>query len=140
VATPWPQTPIAAVAGGAGALTDARADQRPPLLGTLLSQLAAQSAHEHEWAALVAAVSAGERAALRELYERTHAIVFTLSLRLLKNPANAADVTLESFHDVWREASRYDAARVSVVGWIMNLTRARAMERLRERGRPRPGQ
>jgi RNA polymerase sigma-70 factor (ECF subfamily) len=35
------------------------------------------------------------------------------------------------FHDVWRRASTYDPAGGSVVGWIMNQARSRAIDRLR---------
>ena len=34
-------------------------------------------------------------------------------------------------HDVWRRAPTYDAAGGSVVGWIMNQARSRAIDRLR---------
>jgi RNA polymerase sigma-70 factor (ECF subfamily) len=35
------------------------------------------------------------------------------------------------FHDVWLLAATYDAADGSVVGWIMNQARSRAIDRLR---------
>jgi RNA polymerase sigma-70 factor, ECF subfamily len=35
------------------------------------------------------------------------------------------------FHDVWRKASSYDPGNGSVVGWIMNQARSRAIDRLR---------
>src|SRR5439155_21144645 len=44
-------------------------------------------------------------------------------------------VTLDVFHDVWRRASAYDPAGGSVVGWIMNQARSRAIDRLRFEGR-----
>jgi RNA polymerase sigma-70 factor (ECF subfamily) len=40
-------------------------------------------------------------------------------------------VTLDVFHDVWRRAATYDPAGGSVVGWIMNQARSRAIDRLR---------
>jgi RNA polymerase sigma-70 factor (ECF subfamily) len=40
-------------------------------------------------------------------------------------------VTLDVFHDVWRRAATYDPADGSVVGWIMNQARSRAIDRLR---------
>jgi RNA polymerase sigma-70 factor, ECF subfamily len=39
------------------------------------------------------------------------------------------------FHDVWRRASTYDPAGGSVVGWIMNQARSRAIDRLRHEQR-----
>lgn len=90
---------------------------------------------ETEWRDLVAAVAAGDQLALRALYDRTHRLVFTLTLRILGNPASAEEVTLDVFHDIWRRASGYDGTGGSVLGWIMNQARSRAIDRLRFDGR-----
>jgi RNA polymerase sigma-70 factor (ECF subfamily) len=47
------------------------------------------------------------------------------------NRETAEEVTLDVFHEVWRRASSYDPANGSVVGWIMNQARSRAIDRLR---------
>jgi RNA polymerase sigma-70 factor, ECF subfamily len=86
---------------------------------------------ENEWVGLVRAIAAGDQLALHSLYERTHRIVFTLTLRITNNRETAEEVTLDVFHDVWRRASTYDPAGGSVVGWIMNQARSRAIDRLR---------
>src|SRR4029453_16907717 len=49
----------------------------------------------------------------------------------ITNPETAEEVTLDVFYDVWRNASTYDPANGSVVGWIMNQARSRAIDRLR---------
>lgn len=90
---------------------------------------------ETEWRELVAAVAAGDQLALRALFDRTHRLVFTLTLRILGNPASAEEVTLDVFHDIWRRASGYDGTGGSVLGWIMNQARSRAIDRLRFDGR-----
>src|SRR6185295_7957764 len=69
--------------------------------------------------------------ALSALYERAHRLVFTLMVRITNDYATAEELTVELFHDVWRRASRYDPAGGSVVGWIMNQARSRAIDRLR---------
>jgi hypothetical protein len=43
----------------------------------------------------------------------------------------AEELTVDVFHDVWRRASTYDPAGGSVVGWIINQARSRAIDRLR---------
>jgi RNA polymerase sigma-70 factor, ECF subfamily len=86
---------------------------------------------ESEWVELVRSVAAGDQRALQELYERAHRIVYTLSVRIVSNRETAEEVTLDVFHDVWRRASSYDPAGGSVVGWIMNQARSRAIDRLR---------
>jgi RNA polymerase sigma-70 factor (ECF subfamily) len=86
---------------------------------------------EQEWVALVRSVAGGDQLALHALYERSHRIVFTLIVRITANRETAEEVTLDVFHDVWRRASGYDPANGSVLGWIMNQARSRALDRLR---------
>jgi RNA polymerase sigma-70 factor (ECF subfamily) len=86
---------------------------------------------EDEWLQLVRAVAGGDQRALYFLYEQTHRIVFTLIVRITANRETAEEVTLDVFYDVWRKAATYDPANGSVVGWIMNQARSRAIDRLR---------
>jgi RNA polymerase sigma-70 factor, ECF subfamily len=86
---------------------------------------------ETEWVALVRAIAAGEQPALHALYERAHRLVFTLAVRICSSRETAEEITLDVFHDVWRSASGYDPANGTVVGWIMNQARSRAIDRLR---------
>ena len=86
---------------------------------------------EDEWLRLVRAIAGGDQGALHSLYERTHRIVFTLIVRITMNRETAEEVTLDVFYEVWRKASTYDPANGSVVGWIMNQARSRAIDRLR---------
>ena len=86
---------------------------------------------ERDWVVLVRAIAAGEQLALHALYERTHRLVFTLVVRLTGNRETAEELTLDVFHDVWRRAPRYDPANGTVLGWIMNQARSRAIDRLR---------
>ncbi len=100
---------------------------------------------EEDWVALVRSIATGDQRALRELYDRTHRVVFTLIMRIIRNRQLAEELTLDVFHDVWRRASRYDAAAGgSVIGWILNQARSRAIDRLRfemrkKRVNPEPG-
>ena len=88
-------------------------------------------ASEEEWLKLLRAIVGGDQCALHSLYEQTHRIVFTLIVRITMNRETAEEVTLDVFYDVWRKASTYDPANGSVVGWIMNQARSRAIDRLR---------
>jgi RNA polymerase sigma-70 factor, ECF subfamily len=89
------------------------------------------SVSEQDWVDLVRTIAARDQRALHALYERAHRIVFTLTMRITKNREIAEEVTLDVFHDVWRRASTYDPAGGTVVGWIMNQARSRAIDRLR---------
>src|SRR5215470_12896145 len=86
---------------------------------------------EHEWLRLVRAVGSGDQGALYSLYGQTHRIVFTLIVRTVMNRETAEEVTLDVFYEIWRRAASYDPANGSVVGWIMNQARSRAIDRLR---------
>src|SRR3981189_2388097 len=99
-------------------------------LGELLYAKSPALVPERDWAALVEAIAAGDQLALHALYERAHRIVFTLIMRITANRETAEELTVDVFHDVWRRASRYDPANGTVLGWIMNQARSRAIERL----------
>jgi len=86
---------------------------------------------EAEWAGLVRAIVSGDQRALHALFERTHRLVFTLIIRMTSSRETAEELTLDVFHDVWRRAAAYDPSAGSVVGWIMNQARSRAIDRLR---------
>jgi RNA polymerase sigma-70 factor, ECF subfamily len=111
-------------------------DERAPesrTLGDLLYaiQSGARIRSEAVWVSLVRSIAAGDQLALHSIYEKTYRIVFTLIMRIVKNRETAEEVTLDVFHDVWRRASTYDPANGSVVGWVMNQARSRAIDRLR---------
>jgi len=80
---------------------------------------------------LVESIAAGDQLSLHALYERSHHLVFTLIMRITANRETSEELTIDVFHDVWRRASRYDAANGTVLGWIMNQARSRAIDRLR---------
>jgi RNA polymerase sigma-70 factor (ECF subfamily) len=104
----------------------------PGTLGEVLYARPAQAfVSEAGWVALVQSVATGDQAALLALYERAHRVVFTLSMRITANRATAEEVTLDVFHDVWRRASCHQQADGTVLGWIMNQARSRAIDRLR---------
>jgi RNA polymerase sigma-70 factor, ECF subfamily len=90
---------------------------------------------EREWVELMRSIAAGDQLALRGLYERSHRLVYTLTMRITGNRQTAEELTLDVFHDVWRRASTYDAEGGPVLGWIMNQARSRAIDRLRYEGR-----
>jgi RNA polymerase sigma-70 factor (ECF subfamily) len=86
---------------------------------------------EQDWAALVQSIATGDQQALHALYDRSNRVVFTLIMRITANRETAEELTIDVFHDVWRSASRYDPANGTVLGWIMNQARSRAVDRLR---------
>jgi RNA polymerase sigma-70 factor (ECF subfamily) len=108
------------------------AKPNPKTLGDVLfADKSKVGSSEDEWLRLIRAVASGDQRALHSIYEQTHRIVFTLIVRITANRETAEEVTLDVFHEVWRKASTYDPASGSVIGWIMNQARSRAIDRLR---------
>jgi DNA-directed RNA polymerase specialized sigma24 family protein len=110
---------------------ESRKHQRPPAtLGDVLySDQSTTSPSEKDWVAFVQSVANGDQLALHGLYERTHRVVFELISSVTRNPETTEEATVDVFCDIWRLASQYDAADDTVLGWIMNNARARALKR-----------
>ena len=75
----------------------------------------------------------GDHGALAELYDAHGGAVYTLALRIVRHPSDAEEVVQEVFTQAWRQAGRYDPARATVIGWLLMMTRARALDTLRAR-------
>jgi RNA polymerase sigma factor (sigma-70 family) len=100
-------------------------------LGEILYSSSSQRlVSEKNWVRLVRSLAEGDSAALHGLYERTHRPVFTLILRLTGSRETAEELTLDLFDDLWRGTVRYDASG-TVLGWVMNQARSRAIDWLR---------
>jgi RNA polymerase sigma-70 factor (ECF subfamily) len=100
-------------------------------LGEVLYAKSKAPVPEQEWVTLVQSIANGDQLALHALYERAHRPVFTLVMRITANRETAEELTVDVFHEVWRRAARYEPANGSVLGWIMNQARSRAIDRLR---------
>lgn len=82
---------------------------------------------------LLQLVAQGQTEPFVQVYDRTSARVYGVATAILRDISSAEDVTRRVFCDVWELASCFDRASGSAVDWMMMLTRARLIERLRER-------
>ncbi|BDA82545.1 RNA polymerase sigma factor [Aureimonas sp. SA4125] len=80
------------------------------------------------------AVAGGDRAALRDIYERTSAKLFGVCLRILPDREEAEDVLQDVYLTVWNKAERFDPSRASPITWLATIARNRAIDRQRALG------
>lgn len=89
---------------------------------------------------LLARVVKGDHQAFSQLYDQSSTLLYTLALRILGSREEAAELLQEVYLEVWRKVARYDAGRGTPIGWLITLTRSRAIDRLRARGSRSPHQ
>jgi RNA polymerase sigma-70 factor (ECF subfamily) len=75
--------------------------------------------------------SRGDQRAFAELYDATSRRAFGLALRVVRDPAQAEEVTQEAYLDVWRTASRFDPDRGSALAWLLTIVHRKAVDRVR---------
>jgi RNA polymerase sigma-70 factor, ECF subfamily len=87
---------------------------------------------------IVAAVAAGDSAALAELYDSTVAKVHTLVKAIIRSAPDAEEVTCDVYLQAWQTAGEFDASRGTVMAWLLMMARSRALDSLRrQRSRAR---
>src|SRR5258706_4557236 len=90
--------------------------------------------NEERWRAHLDGIRAGDSESLAHLYDETSSILYGLALRVLNDPADAEEVILDVYQQVWKSTHTFDASRGSVWAWLTVLTRSRAIDKLRRRG------
>jgi len=80
---------------------------------------------------VIEAMRSGDLTALGTLYNRYGEAVYRLSLRILKNPQEAEDLTQEVFLTFWRSTG-FDPQRGTLLVYLLTMTRSRAINRLRQ--------
>ncbi len=80
---------------------------------------------------LLALVARGDREAFAALYDLAVPRVFGIARRVLRDPAQAEEVTQEVLLEVWRLAARYDGERGTAMSWITTMAHRRSVDRVR---------
>src|ERR1700759_4807171 len=86
-----------------------------------------------EDAALLMQVQRGDDYAMASLFDRYSKIVYSVALRVLRDPASAEDVLQEVFMQIWRNPDGFVATRGSLGGWLAVVSRNRAIDALRRK-------
>ncbi len=82
---------------------------------------------------LLALVQTGDEHAMASLYDRYSKLVYSVALRVLRDPAAAEDVLQEVFMQIWRNPDSFTAARGSLGGWLAIVSRNRSIDTLRRK-------
>jgi RNA polymerase sigma-70 factor (ECF subfamily) len=82
---------------------------------------------------LMASIAEGDSQALSDLYDRYNSILRALVFRVVHDEAESDDLLQEVFLQLWNQAHLYSAKKGKPLGWIVTLTRRRAIDRLRKR-------
>ena len=84
---------------------------------------------------LLALVGQGDENAMAALFDRYSRLVYSVSLRVLRDPSAAEDVLQDLFMQIWRKPDRIVVNRSTVGAWLAVVTRNRSIDMLR-RQRP----
>jgi RNA polymerase sigma-70 factor (ECF subfamily) len=92
---------------------------------------ASGSAQAPDLAELLKLSGRGDEAAFAQLYDACAARAYGMAVKVVRDPAQAEEVTQEAFLEIWRTATRYDRQRGSAVSWILTLVHRKAVDRVR---------
>jgi RNA polymerase sigma-70 factor, ECF subfamily len=94
-------------------------------------QVALKGAQDED---LMLRLKAREHRAMADLYDRYGRIVYSLILRMVRNPAITEDLVQETMVRIWNRTDSFDAQSGALGPWVLTVARNRAVEYLRHLG------
>jgi RNA polymerase sigma-70 factor (ECF subfamily) len=82
---------------------------------------------------LLSRVQRGEEQAMAVLFDRYARMVYSVSLRVLRDSAAAEDVMQEILMQIWRNPNSFIAAHGSLGAWLSVVARNRSIDSLRRK-------
>jgi len=80
---------------------------------------------------LVRRLKVREPKAMNDLYDRYGRLMYSLILRIVRNPSTAEDLVQETFLRIWNRVQSFDAERGALGAWVLTVARNRAIDYLR---------
>jgi len=77
----------------------------------------------------------GDRSAFEAVYKATSAKLFGVCLRIFPDRNEAEEALQDAYLTIWNKAASFEAGRASPISWLVAVTRNRAIDRLRSRGK-----
>lgn len=90
---------------------------------------------EQEDRELIQRMASKDANALDAFYARYNRIAFGLVFRIVGNRADAEDVLMDVFWQIWQQAPRYDSSRGKPIAWLLTIARTRAIDSVRSSSR-----
>lgn len=82
---------------------------------------------------LLGRVRRGDEQAMAAIYDRYSRVVYSVALRVLRDPASAEDVLQDVFLGLWRRPDSFISSRGSLGGWLTVVARNRSIDSLRRK-------
>ena len=99
-----------------------------------MSSTAQQEAAIEE-AFLLAQVGVGDYEAFKKIYNRYSTPLYSLGLRMLKQPPEAEEALQDTFLKIWNNAAKYDARKSRPFTWVVTIMRRTCIDRIRKMNR-----
>lgn len=77
----------------------------------------------------------GDRSAFEAVYKATSAKLFGVCLRIFPDRNEAEEALQDAYITIWNKAASFEAGRASPISWLVTVTRNRAIDRLRAKGK-----
>lgn len=77
----------------------------------------------------------GDRLAFEAVYKATSAKLFGVCLRIFSDRNEAEEALQDAYITIWNRAASFEAGRASPISWLVTVTRNRAIDRLRAKGK-----
>ena len=80
---------------------------------------------------LMQSLKSGRHEALTVLFDRYHHLVFSIALRIVRDPGEAEEVVQIVFLDIFRTAANFDSRKGILKGWLLQFAHHGALHRKR---------
>ena len=80
---------------------------------------------------LLEAAARGDHGAFDLVVSQLSGPIYDLVRTLVRDPAQAEEVTQEVLFEMWRQVTRYDPGKGSATAWVLTIARRRAIDRVR---------
>jgi RNA polymerase sigma-70 factor, ECF subfamily len=67
------------------------------------------------------------------LYDQYAAVLWSVTLKIVKNEAAAEEILQDAFVNVWRFIDQYDSSKGTLLTWMLNITRNKCKDYFRSK-------